>query len=108
MKINPVAIQSYQQLTRREPQQPTVGQEQAEAVARDVTITPQTAKTSSGLAVKAPEGSYAEYLTDAERGALDLLFQRFADTERFGSGYSREAAETAPNRTLGKVIDLKV
>ena len=108
MKINPVAIQSYQQISQRRPNEAAEHQKQAdEAVARrDLSITPQEAEAGSKLAVKAPKGSYAEYLTDAERSALELIFQRYADTGRFGSGYAREAAEEP--KTIGNVVDLKV
>ncbi len=108
MKINPIAIQSYQQLTRRDTQPATAEQKQAEQVATDLTINPQSSAASSDVAVKAPAGSYAEYLTDAERSALDLLFSRFADSGRFGAAYNRDAAEDPAPRTLGKLIDLKV
>ena len=60
------------------------------------------------LAVKAPEGSYAQYLSDAEKAALDMLFERFADTGRFGSAFTRSSGEAAESRALGKLIDVKV
>jgi len=108
MKINPVAIQSYQQITRRDTQPAARQQAEAEQVQADLTINPQAQAASSDVAVKAPTGSYAEYLTDAERSALDLIFSRFADSNRFGTAYNRDAAEEPAPRTLGKVIDLKV
>ena len=108
MKINPIAIQSYQQINRRETQPSIAEQKQAEQVKTDLTITPQSPAVASDVAVKAPTGSYAEYLTDAERSALDLLFSRFADSGRFGSAYNRDTADEPTPRTLGKLIDLKV
>lgn len=108
MKINPVAIQSYQQLNRREPNPTADDSKQAEATGRDVTIQPQSTDSGSDLAVRAPGNTYADHLTAAEREALDLLFKRFSDTERFGAGYSRNSEAAADDRPLGKHIDLKV
>ncbi|HOD65405.1 MAG TPA: hypothetical protein PKM94_01830 [candidate division Zixibacteria bacterium] len=104
MKINPTAIQSYQQLVQRQPQRPDEQARPADA-ARELTIAPQAAASGSDLAVKAPEGSYADFLTEAERAALELLFQRFGDSGRFGAALGGEAAES---RVLGKLIDVKV
>jgi hypothetical protein len=108
MKVNPVAIQSYQQLTRRQQDANAVRQEQAAATENDVTINPQATTDRSELAVKAPSGSYAEYLNEAEKTALDLLFKRFADDGRFGEGYSGDTGTDSEARTVGRLLDVKV
>ena len=108
MKINPTAIQSYQQLGQRPTHRPAEQQKQAEMLERGVTITPQANETRSELAIKAPEGSYADFLTDGEKAALDLLFQRFGDSGRFGSAFAGDGGESGATKTLGKLIDVKV
>lgn len=108
MKINPIAIQTYQQTAQRQLNRSTEQQKNAESVDQNLTINPQTSAASSDLAVKAPQGSYAEFLTDPEKAALQLLFERFQDTGRFGAAFNRGEAEPGANQTLGKLIDVKV
>jgi len=101
MKINPVAIQSYQQVDRRNSQASDAAQQkQGEAVKPDVTIEPKET-LSSKLAVKGPVGSYADYLSEEEQKAMELLFARFQETGRLGTSGQSEKA-------LGRVIDVKV
>ncbi len=113
MKINPLGIQSYQQIARREPQQkPTTPEETpSQEVNRQpqppVTETATKPEQLSRLAVKA-NGSYADYLSPEEREALDLLFSRFRDTERFGRSFNRRTADDPNASRLGQVIDIKV
>lgn len=109
MKINPTAIQTYQQVTHRPLARPAQDQQGAESVEqRNLTITPQETTAGSELAVKAPEGTYAQYLSDAEKAALDMLFERFADSGRFGAAFTRSSDEASQGKTLGKLIDVKV
>ncbi len=107
MKINPVAIQTYQQTTLRE--KPTAHQAedpQAQAAAR-TTIAPQNEGTDARMAVKPSSGNYADFLTTEEKSALDLLFSKFKDSAKFGPGYSRDAGNDTESN-LGQVIDVKV
>ena len=108
MKINPVAIQSYQQATRQNrPDQPTA-QQTASQAPETVAIRPQDESQPSRLAVRATPGNYAQYLSSEERQALDLLFARFKDTGRFGSAYTGGGVSTEEAATLGRTIDIKV
>lgn len=101
MKINPVAIQSYQQVERRDNQAANrAQQQQGEAVQSNVTIEPKES-TSSKLAVKGPSGTYADYLSPEEQKAMELLFSRFQETGRLGQNAQDEKA-------LGRMIDVKV
>jgi hypothetical protein len=109
MKINPVAIQSYQQLARR--QEPNTAQPENstnEPAGRTVTIKPQGEVRSSRLAVRVPGRSYAEFLTPEERQALDLLFSRFKNGDRFGASYRAEEPATENAGPVGRLIDVKV
>ncbi len=110
MKIDPVGIQSYQQVTKRDQQAAPMAPESQErqlAEAR-VTIEPQREIATSKMAVKAPAGQYAEFLSVDERKALDLLFSRFRDGSRFGPGYSNGSETTATDVHIGRIIDVKV
>lgn len=103
MKVNPVAIQSYQSLTRSDKQAREIpGQDTPAGETRPVPVEPQQS-VGSTLAVRGPQGTYADYLSDGEKEALELLFARFHDTGRFG-----HAASGATESTVGRIIDLKV
>lgn len=109
MKINPVAIQSYQQISQRDrtAARPNID-DQARASESKATITPQESDAGSRIAVKPVSGNYAEFLTVEEKNALDLLFSRFKDSSKFGPGYARDAAAGSDNSLLGGTIDVKV
>jgi hypothetical protein len=108
MKINPVGIQSYRQLgtSPRRPETESDATEQSRAAA-SMTISPQDRTDGSRLAVKAPQTDFAQALSEEERVALELLFNRFRDASRFGPGY--EATATANTESgVGRFIDVKV
>ncbi len=109
MKVNPIGIQSYQQLNRRENQPPAAGADQnrTKETAEPVAINPQQDAASSRLAVKAPSGTYAEFLSVEEKQALDILFSRFQDSARFGPGYNEDATAGTEERELGNILDVK-
>ena len=110
MKINPVAIQSYQQAIRREDaaasQKPD--ENQVADAGKKVQIAPQNEGAESRVAVRASVGNYADTLTPEEKSALDLLFSRFRDAERFGPGYRTGAPTDNEDGLLGGMIDVKV
>ena len=109
MKINPVAIQSYQQLERRDrPAETAIGHAGTPTVDEKITIAPQSAESTSRLAVKPPSGDYADLLTAEERQALDLLFRRFNDPARFGPGYMRQVDTAGETTLVGRIVDVKV
>ncbi len=105
MKINPVAIQNYQQIPRREnPTAPQADGANSATVDQRLVIEPQTESTTSRLAVKAPDGNYADFLTLEERKALELLFSRF----KYGARAGAVAETPANDAALGRLIDVKV
>jgi len=107
MQVNPIGVQSYQQLNRQDkPNDAANGAQSTVAEPKKVTISPQEQPTESRLAVKVPRGSYAENLTEAETRALDLLFSRFNETGRFGPGYA-DGDGNAAEATVGRIVDLK-
>ena len=74
MKINPVAIQSYQQISK---QNRPVSQDERVATgqaAGTVEIQPQDQDSSSKLAIKADVENYAKLLSPEEQQAMELLF----------------------------------
>lgn len=109
MKVNPLGVQAYQQLTRQE--KPTAERPEASTInggEEKIVIKPQPAVTKSVLAVKAPSGNYSKFLSVEERQALDLLFARFSDNARFGSASTVSAENAESGANLGKVVDIKV
>ena len=110
MKVNPVAIQSYQQAVRREDSTALKPGEKNEASdsGKNIKISPQNEGVESRVAVKARVGNYADVLTPEEKNALDLLFSRFRDADRFGSGYRHGAPADENENLLGGMIDVKV
>jgi hypothetical protein len=108
MKVNPIGIQAYEQLTQREQAPPAPAETQVKSTPeKPVQITPQAEAASSKLAVKAPAGSYADLLSPEEKQALDLLFSRFRDSGRFGPGYARDNAAAAESVAVGNILDVK-
>jgi hypothetical protein len=109
MKINPIAIQSYQQVEREPRPTPPSGDHTRQGGVHDtVTIRPQDEMSASKVAVK-PEGAdYSANLTPEERQALDLLFSRFRDSGRFGTSYLATGESTEQDSHLGKLVDIKV
>jgi hypothetical protein len=104
MKINPLAIQSYQP--------PNTNRSQAEqrpAVKtgsdEKIVLTPQPESKPSALAVKATPTDYGAHLTEPERRAMETLFARFKDSGRLSGG---GASEPEAERGLGQIIDIKV
>ncbi len=107
MQVNPVGIQSYQQLNRQENAANRTDDAGKSTESKKVTINPADQASESRLAVKVPRGSYADNLSGAETRALDLLFSRFTDAARFGPGYSRQTDSESVDAGVGNVIDMK-
>ena len=111
MKVNPIGIQTYQQMTRRDRPEDS-GSGQATTALQGtgpshVTIQPDPLQIGSKLAVKAASESYAESLSVEERQALELLFNRFRDSSRFGPAYRAEN-QTQDSALVGQLVDVKV
>ena len=108
MKVNPLGIQAYQQLAHERQSPAAAGVKTSRAAEQKVVIEPQAPVTRSALAVKAPSGSYAKFLSAEERQALDMLFAKFSDTSRFGAAYANKTEEAESGGTLGRVVDVRV
>ena len=108
MKVNPVAIQSYQQVDRQERPAQRPADNSPQAVRESVTIKPQEQSARSRMAVNATGVNYAENLTSEERQALELLFGKFRASGRFGNSYRVSGEEAIPDGHLGSVLDIKV
>ena len=106
MKINPIGIQSYQQLNNR-PNQVNEQAEKSQKTEDILNIRPKEITDKSDLAVRAPEGTYAEFLSPEEKSALELLFNKYQDSDRFGSAFNKNNARSE-NKTLGKILDVKI
>ncbi len=109
MKINPVAIQAYEQLNQNEKMSRSNAETQAvQKENSKVSISPQSELTKSKLSVKAPVGSYEEFLSPQERQALDLLFNKYRDNGRFGTAFNNRSDVEAESKTVGNFVDIKV
>ena len=108
MKINPIGIQSYQQLTNKN-SQPAKKVDNANLLKPDVekVIIKPKETSESKIAVKAQNTNFADYLSPEEKNVLDILFSRFKDADRFGGAFQQDVNDTKENN-LGKTIDLKV
>lgn len=110
MKVNPIGVQSYQELVRRDQtpaQKPQQDVEAARDTIKPLSIKPQDEAQRSRLAVQAPRPSYADNLTEPEQRALDLLFSRFRDAGRFGSGYRTGEESGGDESPVGNFVDVK-
>lgn len=110
MKVNPIGVQSYQELVKRDQAPAPKPQQEAEAskdMIKPLNIKPQDEAQRSRLAVKAPRASYADNLSEAEQRALDLLFTRFRDTGRFGPGYKTGDETGGDDSPVGNFVDVK-
>lgn len=114
MKVSPIGIQSYQQLNRNEKPsgqasntRPQINDSVIKSGDDNLTIRPAAEETSR-LAVKSPKGSYADLLSPQEKQALDLLFSRYRDNNRFGSAYQSVEQSQDNTESLGSLLDIKV
>jgi len=111
MKINPIAVQSYESLIRRDNTaavKPETQEQSAPASADKLNIAPQAQPERARMAVKPLQASYADNLSPEEQRAMELLFSRFRDTSRFGSGYAKASPKAATDDPgLGSLVDLK-
>ena len=109
MKINPLGVQAYQQLNRQDrPPVPDAQRQSTAATGNPTVVEPQNPSDKSALAVRGPSGSYAQYLSEAEREAIDMLFARFGDNSRFGFSGRAESTAGEPEKTIGRLVDVKV
>jgi hypothetical protein len=109
MKISPIGIRSYQQLTRPEsPAKAVPGSASAAQAQSSVTISPQSGGIGSRLAVQAQNVEITDALTVHERKALELILMKIKDATGTGAAYGRKTADVDTNGLLGRLIDVKV
>ncbi len=104
MKVNPVSIQSYQQIAQRD--RAADRTKIAQTDGQSLTIQPEKKSVSSSLAVRVPGASYADVLSPEENQALNMLFSKYRGNDKFGSGY--QAGPATNEFGVGRVIDVKV
>jgi len=104
MKINPLAIQSYQSPNTARPQAEPKPAAQPGNNER-IVITPQAETQKSALAIKAAPADYGSLLTEPERRAMEALFARFKETGKL-NGVAGSSSESPGG--LGQIVDIKV
>ncbi len=107
MKINTIGINAYQNLNH---QSKTADRKEPDATSLPNPANPAEISEAQGsrLAIKAPSGSYADLLSVEEKQALEVLFSRFRDNNRFGTTGQAENDANARENVLGRIIDIKV
>ncbi|MDD3731679.1 MAG: hypothetical protein PHU88_04815 [candidate division Zixibacteria bacterium] len=107
MKINTIGINAYQNLNH---QSKTADRKEPDAASlpTPANLAKATEAQSSRLAIKAPSGSYADLLSIEEKQALEVLFSRFRDNNRFAAVGQAESDTGARENVLGRIIDIKV
>lgn len=110
MKVNPIGIQTYQQLNKRDSQPTGIVEQQQSAKIPDkkVTISPQKEVSPSKLSIKAKTEDYSKFLSPEEKNVLDILFAQYKETGRFGPGYRGDLNQTETGKSIGRTIDIKV
>lgn len=101
MKVNPIGIQSYQSLENTD-RQKAAQQKQTEQTGQDLTIQPKATELKSAVSVKAPDGDYANLMTEKEREAMQVLFARFQNNPRFSGANQNE------EQFIGRMLDVRV
>ncbi|UCD17468.1 MAG: hypothetical protein JSV44_00750 [Candidatus Zixiibacteriota bacterium] len=109
MNINSVGIDAYRQV--RDDTQVTrrpVSEQQGKAVEKTdrVKIPGQVNKSGSRLAVKLRQGAFVDMLTEQEKQALELLFDRFRAAGVLDSGYDKDGPAEKP--PVGTLVDVKL
>ncbi len=109
MKINAVGIDAYRQ-TVNEAQVSRKSfsadnQVQAEKIDR-VQIPGQGDNTGSRLAVQLKKGGFVDMLSEEEKRALEMVFEKFRTLEINGKSYDNNGASKRSN--LGNIVDVKL
>ena len=104
MKINPVGINAYRQATeqvrpdhRTENQSEVTTGKTAEKNAVKLSFPSAESRPGSKLAVKLANADFVQYLSDEEKKAMQMVFEKFGD----GSALK-------PGETLGRFVDVKI
>ena len=105
MKVNPIGIQSYQQLTRQNrPDLPVRPDQQNGQIGQEIQISPQPTVEKPGLAVKGPSGDYSKYLSVEEKQALEQVFANYRNVAKTGN----HGTDCGNESNLGRTVDIKV
>lgn len=108
MKVNAIGIENYRQAmdnTRVQNQPATESKKQAEKTDR-IEIPGQRQKVGSDLSVRLRPGSFADMLSNEEKQAFELVFQKFNGL-RAGEGVYAKNGGTNESH-LGNYLDVKL
>ncbi len=104
MKINAVGINAYRQATeqirpdhRTQDRAEVTTAKTAEEKAVKLSFPSAESRPGSKLAVKLANADFVQYLSDEEKKALQMVFEKFGD----GSALK-------PGETLGRFVDVKI
>lgn len=109
MKINAVGIDAYRQ-TVSEAQvnrKSSSADNQAQTTKSDkVQIPGQGDNIGSRLAVQLKKGTFMDMLSEEEKRALEMVFEKFRSLEINGKSYDNNGASKRAN--LGNIVDVKL
>jgi hypothetical protein len=107
MNINSIGINAYRQTTAESQIQKKNGTAVDNKPQADgVTIPGQENNITSKLAVQLKRGKFADMLTNEERQALELIFEKFRLAGLENENYGDKKAPSTEH--LGKIVDVKL
>jgi len=108
MKVNSIGIDSYRQTTGKtqvENRAATENRKQTEQATR-IQIPGQGQKIGSDLSIRLRPGTFIDMLSDEERRAFELIFQKFNGLSAGDGVYARRDATNESH--LGNYLDVKL
>lgn len=108
MKINSIGVDAYRQAMVR-PQadnRPVTGNDNQANRADRIRIPGQEERVGSKLSVRLKPGAFMDALSDEEKQAIELLFEKFSAVKFKAGAYSRELGDD--DTDLGNHVDVKL
>lgn len=106
MKVNSIGIEAYRQ-TIEKPQaenRPAAAGETRIKKAENLLIPTQGENTGSDISVRLKPGTFIDMLSDREKQAMEMFFERFNGAGSSEGAYSKEGA--TKDAHLGKHLDV--
>jgi len=108
MKINPIGIDSYQQMMgkRQAENRPAVDDRKQVEKSSAVSIPGQGEKVGSELSVRLKPGTFVDMLSTDEKQAMEMFFDKYKGVAPSEGIYSSDGK--TENAHLGKQVDVKL
>ncbi len=106
MKINPIGISAYQQISRSGNSGPATNTDNSAAA--KLTVQPQSISGPSRISVKPRITDAGAALTPPELKALDNLLKIINEKSATNAGYAKDNRATENPSMIGRIVDVKV